>query len=85
MKQPDKIPSCGTLSKFYMDAAIRARTNGERYGQAVFNHLFMIRPDLSEQIRGTDKDPFYMNGPADNFARWDAFAWFIETNWYTEQ
>lgn len=76
------IPTCGTLSKFYMDGMTRARTNRERYGQACFNHLAEIRPDLSEQIRGTDKDPFRLLGPAQDFDRWDRFSSFIEQNWY---
>lgn len=75
-------PAYGTLSKFYMDGMIRARTNGERYGQALFNLLVERRPNLAEQVRATNRDPFYLNGPAENFARWDAFATYIEQNWY---
>lgn len=76
------IPECGTLSKFYMDGMIRARSNGERYGQALFNLLTERHPFLAEQIRGSDRDPFYLSGPAQDFARWDRFAAFIEQNWY---
>lgn len=79
-----KAPSHGTLSKFYMDAMLRANAKKERYGQACFNHLLSVRPDLAEAVRGSDKDVFFMNGPADNFERWDRFAVFIETNWYSE-
>ncbi len=75
-------PSYGTLSKFYMDAMLRANAKKERYGQACFNHLCDVRADLAEAVRGSDKDPFHMHGPADNFERWDRFAVFIETNWY---
>lgn len=32
-----------------------------RYGQVLFNTLFKLYPDLSEQIRGTQYDPFYYN------------------------
>lgn len=71
-----------SLHKFYFDAISRARNTGERYGQSMFNHLWEVRPDLSEQIRGTDKDPFYVLRLHD--PRWDAFVEFIEKNWYNE-
>ncbi len=29
-----------------------------RYGQALFNGLLDLRPDLAEEIRGTPLDPF---------------------------
>jgi hypothetical protein len=69
-----------SLHKFYFDAISRARNTGERYGQAMFNHLWEVRPDLSEKVRGTDKDPFYVDRLYD--PRWDAFVEFIESNWY---
>jgi hypothetical protein len=68
------------LHKFYFDGITRARKTGERYCQAMFNHLHDVRPDLAEQVRGTDKDPFYCPSPDD--PRWDRFVNFIETNWY---
>lgn len=79
---PDSIDKAAvvTLHRFYFDAITRARTNGERYGQAMFNHLYQVRPDLSEQIRGSNKDPFYISGLSDPI--WDRFVEFIETNWY---
>ena len=70
-----------SLHKFYIDAIKRAR-NVERYGQAIFNHLWEVRPDLSEKVRRTDKDPFYIDTLHD--PRWDAFVNFIETNWYND-
>lgn len=71
-----------TLHKLYFDSIIRARTTNERYGQALFNTLFEQAPHLAEQVRGTDMDPFYMEGPADNYSKWDRFITFVETNWY---
>lgn len=68
-----------SLHKFYFDAQMRARKTGERYGQAMFNHLYEVRPDLSEQIRATDADPFYVSELSD--PRWDRFISFIEKNW----
>lgn len=41
-----------------------------RWGQAIFNVLCEMRPDLSEQIRGTDFDPFYDNSDAKEALRW---------------
>lgn len=75
-------PDCGTLCKFYMDGMIKARNDGQRYGQALFNLLAERRPELAEAIRGTPRDPFHLHGPAQNFTQWDAFATFVECNWY---
>ena len=30
-----------------------------RKGQAFFNALYMLHPDVADKIRATDKDPFY--------------------------
>jgi hypothetical protein len=69
-----------TLHKFYFDAVTKAREYRWRYGQAFFNHLLEVRPQLAELVRGTDKDPFYLSTPCcDQF---DRFAVFIEENWY---
>jgi hypothetical protein len=69
-----------SLHKFYFDGILRARKTGERYCQAMFNHLCEVRPDLSEQVQGSIMDPFYAVSPQD--PRWDKFVAFIETNWY---
>lgn len=68
-----------SLHHFYFDGVTRARTTNERYCQAMFNQLSIDRPDLSEQIRGTDKDPFYCESPQGPL--WDRFVQFIEENW----
>lgn len=67
-----------SLYKFYSDIRIRAAQHNERFGQAAFNHLALVRPDLSEKVRGTDMDPYY----SENGGRWNKFVQFIETNWY---
>lgn len=46
-----------------------------RYGQAVFNHLYEIRPDIADKLRGTKLDPFHDIVVFDEV--WD----FIEANW----
>ncbi len=70
-----------SMHRFYFDAITRARNTGERYGQAMFNHLLTVRPDLAAIVRGTDKDPFYVS--ALSHPNWDRFVAFIEKNWYT--
>jgi len=72
-----------SLHKFYSDGVVRARNSQERYCQAMFNHLAIVRPDLSEVIRGTDIDPFYCSAPVGE--KWDGFVQFIETNWYPSE
>lgn len=52
-----------------------------RYGQTLFNLLYLLRPDLSEQIRGTEIDPFYMENRDSNPKKWDACMNFISDNW----
>lgn len=76
-----------SLHQFYFDAIAKCRAhniahapvNQWRYGQAMFNHLVDVRPDLSEAVRGTDADPFHCESPAD--PRFDRFVAYIETNW----
>ncbi len=69
-----------SLHKFYFDAITRARENRERYGQAMFNHLSIVRPELAAQVRGTDRDPFQVHSLDD--PRWDRFVDHIESRWY---
>lgn len=39
----------------------------QRWGQYMFNSLVEVRPDISEQIRGTDADPFYQDKKVEAF------------------
>jgi hypothetical protein len=71
-----------SLHKFYFDAQHRAASTRERYGQATFNLLSIRRPDLSEQVRSSDMDPFYVSELSD--PRWDRFVAFLEANWTTK-
>jgi hypothetical protein len=43
--------------------AIALRGPGIRVGQAWFNELYRLRPDLADQIRATNIDPFFSNDP----------------------
>lgn len=47
----------------------------ERCGQSAFNVLYKLRPDLSEQVRGTHIDPFYDTSNLSNFFDW------VKENW----
>jgi hypothetical protein len=69
-----------SLHKFYFDAIMRGRETGERYGQAMFNQLTIARPELAAQVRGTDRDPFYVSRLDD--PRWDKFVEHIESRWF---
>jgi hypothetical protein len=50
----------------------------QREGQHAFNCLFMNRPDLSEQIRGTILDPYYRDEHLPQFWIW------VEAHWDDE-
>lgn len=50
----------------------------QREGQYVFNCLFYNRPDLSEQIRGTILDPYYLDQHLPQFWIW------VEQHWDDE-
>lgn len=69
-----------SLYKFYSDSLDRAKKTNERHGQAMFNHLFEIRPDLANEVRGTDKDPFHII--KSSHPNWARFVEFIESRWY---
>lgn len=77
-----------TLYQFYAAAIrryerpCRKGLETERYGQAMFNHLSIVRPDLAGKIRGTECDPFFI--PDTTHPNWQRFVQFIESNWYSE-
>ena len=50
----------------------------QRRGQATFNVLYEVRPDLSELIRGTVFDAFYQDSKLDVMCDW------IERHWKEE-
>lgn len=49
------------FSEFIVSAAEYFRENDLRLGQSYFNTLAVVRPDISERIRGTHLDAFYDN------------------------
>lgn len=44
-------------SEFF--SKIESRDSNLRMGQAAFNLLYDVAPEIAEEIHGTDKDPFY--------------------------
>lgn len=45
----------------------RMTTKGERWGQALYNALDEVRPELADEVCGTGADPFYDEGNVDAF------------------
>lgn len=52
---------------------VSKRPKGIRKGQAWFNRLYELRPDLADSIRGGPLDPFY-----DDKLLKNAWAWLME-------
>jgi hypothetical protein len=50
-----------------------------RYGQAAYNHLKAMRPELADKINGTNCDPFPCGGSGN--PQFERFVEFIESNW----
>ena len=50
-----------TFEEFWVDysATYQHAATTQRTGQYFFNRLYDFRPDLADQIRGTEYDPFY--------------------------
>jgi len=51
----------------------------ERVGQALYNELCDVRPDLAARMRGTDMDPFYARHVED--VRYQKALTFIAEEW----
>lgn len=67
------------IHRFWIGAGERISRTGERYGQALFNHLESVRPDLANRVRGTDADPFRCFDAYS--AQIERFAEFVEREW----
>lgn len=48
----------------------------QRLGQAAFNFLYEIRPDLADAVRATEFDPFYNDSKLDKFHQRVQELWF---------
>jgi hypothetical protein len=64
-----------TFADFVARAAGQSAQAGIRYGQASFNALAEMRPDLATQIVGSARDPFHDNSRLPDFYTW------VEQNW----
>ena len=70
-----------TFDGYISACAVASRTMKYwRSGQVYFNVLSDIRPDLSEQIRGWNLDPFHMDSVLPNFLEWVAANWELKSN-----
>jgi hypothetical protein len=65
-----------TLDEFYAYVDQLMEQHPEwRAGQTLFNALYLVRPDLSEQIRTTELDPFHVSSRIAAFNSWLAEHW----------
>lgn len=52
----------------------------QRRGQALFNYLYSVRPDLAQVICGSDLDPFYSDERIPACLSWLAQDWDSHEN-----
>lgn len=64
-----------TEFKAYADSFYEASKGEYRYGQAIFNALSHVRPDIANRLAGSRIDPFFENDVSK--PAWD----FIEILW----
>lgn len=48
-----------TFSEYVAASTLFWQETSQRMGQAYFNTLVVLRPDIAERIRGTENDAFY--------------------------
>lgn len=68
-----------TKEEFFTQVRKTASAYNWRIGQALFNVLFDVRPDISEAIRATGNDPFFSETVEDK--RYQAALEVIEQMW----
>jgi len=56
-----------TYSEFIVTGAEWYRESDERLGQAYYNVLSVIRPDIAKEVCGANCDPFYDNNLLPDF------------------
>lgn len=68
-----------TIYEKFADAYVyHTCSHVQRKGQATFNAVFDVDPEIANQLRGTDKDCFYFDAHIDAFMkvvyeRWDGY------------
>jgi hypothetical protein len=55
--------------------AFQNKANHYRNGQAAFNTLYAVHPQLAEQVHNTDIDPFYDDDVLPDFYEWVNDHW----------
>jgi hypothetical protein len=63
-----------TYTEYFQIVYKRFYKTEERFGQACFNVLAEVKPDLAERVRGTKIDPFYID------ERFPEFEQFLTQN-----
>lgn len=53
------------VDDLFQEAEALARRSNWRIGQALFNHLDTVRPDIADILRGTPEDPFFASSTSD--------------------
>jgi hypothetical protein len=73
----DEVPAQSDFGVFRRFVELECgRHRNWREGQTAFNLLYILRPDLSEQIRGdVQLDPFYVDGKLPAFWAWVEQEW----------
>lgn len=56
----------------------RAHRHEYRYGQAIYNYLATVRPDVASQVVGTPSDPYYLKYIPHSFWGVVSQAWAVE-------
>ena len=69
-----------TIYEKYHEAFRKNLKDGvQRIGQATFNAVYDVDPEIANQLRGTDKDCFYFD------SRIDAFMKVVYERWEKQQ
>ena len=68
------MDSTAKWSWFYSEAISNLKLE-QRRGQAYFNALHTVDCDLANSLRGTEFDPFYSDGPLQDFITKVSLAW----------
>lgn len=59
----------------YVVAIMMTKPDTQRYGQWAFNLLHELRPELADEVRATEVDPFYDNLRVPEFLDWLEGKW----------
>ena len=54
----------------YVREGMRSRHKNYRDGQCLFNALYLVKPNLADEIRGSPMDPFYQDNRINLLLDW---------------